>query len=112
MLKKIWSSLFLFAFVLVFSNVSQEAMAASSTKTIKTPSSVLSDYAKKMEQKETQITKKQEERQKALEKAKKERQKKIEEQKKAAQKRQQEREKNLKNIKDSTNSLKNSFKLK
>lgn len=131
MLKKVLSSLFLFAFVLVFSNVSQEAIAAtSSTTTIKTPSSVLSDYAKKIEQKETQLTKKQQEQQKAIEKAKKEKQKqieeqqkalektkkenqkKLEEQKKAAQKRQQERQQNLNNIKNNANNLKNSFKLK
>lgn len=112
MLKKVLSSLFLFAFVLVFSNVSQGAMAASSTKTIKTPSSVLNDYAKKLEEKESQITKKQEEQAKAAQKAKEERQKKIEEQKKAAQKRQQERQQNLNNIKNNVNNLKNSFKLK
>lgn len=127
MLKKVLSSLFLFAFVLVFSNASY---AASNTTTIKTPSSVLSNYVKKIEQKEAQITKKQQEQAKAAEKAKKERLKKIEEQKKAAEKarkerekkiqaqkkaakkRQQEREKNLKNIKNNANSLKNSFKLK
>ena len=111
-MKKVLSSLFLFAFIIVFSNVSMVYASTSNTKTIKTPSSVLSDYAKKMEQKETQITKKQEERQKALEKAKKERQKKIEEQKKAAQKRQQQRQQNINNIKNNANSLKNSFKLK
>ena len=72
-MKKVLSSLFLFAFIIVFSNVSMVYASTSNTKTIKTPSSILSDYAKKMEQKETQITKKQEERQKALEKAKKER---------------------------------------
>ena len=129
-MKKVLSSLFLFAFIIVFSNVSMVYVSTSNTKTIKTPSSVLSDYAKKMEQKETQITKKQEERQKALEKAKKERQKKIEErqkalekakkerqkkieeQQKAAQKRQQQRQQNINNIKNNANSLKNSFKLK
>ena len=129
-MKKVLSSLFLFAFVIVFSNVSTVSAATSNTKTIKTPSSVLSDYAKKMEQKESQLTKKQQEQQKAIEKAKKERQKKIEEQQKAiekakkerqkkiedqkktAQKRQQERQQNINNIKNNANSLKNSFKLK
>ena len=50
-MKKVLSSLFLFAFVIVFSNVSTVCAATSNTKTIKTPSSILSDYAKKMEQK-------------------------------------------------------------
>ena len=49
-MKKVLSSLFLFAFVIVFSNVSMVYASTSNTKTIKTPSSVLSDYAKKMEQ--------------------------------------------------------------
>lgn len=111
-MKKVLSSLFLFAFVIVFSNVSTVCAATSNTKTIKTPSSILSDYAKKMEQKESQLTKKQQEQQKAIEKAKKERQKQIEDQKKAAQKRQQERQQNINNIKNNANSLKNSFKLK
>ena len=51
-MKKVLSSLFLFAFIIVFSNVSMVYVSTSNTKTIKTPSSVLSDYAKKMEQKE------------------------------------------------------------
>ena len=130
MLKKVLSSLFLLAFALVFSNVQRVDAATSNTKTIKTPSSVLSDYAKKVEQKESELTKKQqqqqkaaekakkerlkkiEEQQKAAEKAKKEREKKIEAQKKEAQKRQEERQQNLNNIKNNANSLKDSFKLK
>ncbi len=130
MLKKVLSSLFLFAFVLVFSNVQTAIAATSSKTTIKTPSSVLSDYAKKVEKKESELTKKQqeqaksaekakkerlkkiEEQQKAAEKAKKEREKKIQAQKKEAQKRQEERQKNLNNIKNNANSLKDSFKLK
>ena len=71
MLKKVLSSLFLFAFVLVFSNVSQGAMAASNTKTIKTPSSILNDYAKKVEEKESQITKNKKNKQKQHKKLKK-----------------------------------------
>ena len=96
-MKKVLSSLFLFAFVIVFSNVSTVCAATSNTKTIKTPSSILSDYAKKMEQKESQLTKKQQEQQKAIEKAKKERQKKIEEQQKAIEKAKKERQKQIEN---------------
>lgn len=130
MFKKVLSSLFLCSFVIAVSNVETAFGATSTTQTIKTPSSVISDYAKKVEKKESELAKKQqdqqkaaekarkerlkkiEDQQKAAEKAKKDREKKIEEQKKAAQKRQQERQKNINNIKNNANSIKDSFKLK
>ena len=111
MSKKLLSTLFLFAFVLTLSENSS-VFAESKTTTLKTPSSVLSDYAKKMEQKESEVTKKQQEKTKAIEKARQERQQKLEEQKKASEEARKQRQQNIQNIKDNANSLKNSFKLK
>lgn len=111
MLKKLLSFLFLFAFILSMSNTSS-VFAAPQRKTIKKPSSILRNYANKMEQKESEVTKKQQEKTKAIEKARQERQQKLEEQKKASEEARKQRQQNIQNIKDNANSLKNSFKLK
>lgn len=84
MLKKLLSFLFLFAFILSMSHTSS-VFAAPQRKTIKKPSSILRNYANKMEQKESKVSKRHEQRTKAIEKAQKDREKKLEEQKRKVQ---------------------------